>query len=518
MGLTWTVDSTDISSQVRYRQWALSESAERGVVGASTIIIDDPDRTYTPPGQKAIIVEEAAAGTGRMFTGYIAERTAQRSTMAPEQRQWSVVVEDSNVLIDDRIITDAMGGKRTSTETDHERITWLLGTGAMGSITAGRVPNTNTVTMDKVDYRGKTPRDVLEDCAQKAGKNYFIYRYGSGPHLYYDLSNGDGLTSSVKISDVATEVDNATVFAPSGVSYALDPSRVYSKVRVRYKGGSATATNAATAAAYRTRETYKRYMRVKTADRATEQAQKWLDQADDETRTVSLTITVGAAYVNDIRAGQRVEIKLTRYGWTNYVYWRVTKRTVRQLSDDYYQLELSFAEKVRASRFQDGPDISVDEEASNGSEDTATAVLDENGLTITGGSVTIRNSGGEVILDGSTQVFSIVATGTIVIPASSTRGIVKRSLSVTTGVSYDPASLFFSKVPSRDGTGDWSQPLPELSLSASGTILRSITGRARYDSGAGAAAKTQVQVLRFSSSPPDGATTVRYYILNRTSI
>lgn len=311
MALTWTLNSVDISGQVRYRQWALTECAERGVVGASTIIVDDATGSYTPPAQKAIIVEESAAGTSRMFTGYVAERSVKRSTMAPGQRQWSVTVEDVNVLLDDRIITDAMGGKRTSTETDYERITWLLGTAAAGPISAGSVPNTHTVTMDKVDYRGKTLRDVLEDCAQKSGKTFFVYRHASGPLLYYNLPNASvaSLDSSLRISDDESDIDSTTTFGPSSASLSLDPTRVYSKVRIRYKGGSATAENPTTASTFRTRETYKRYMRVKTAARAVEQAEKWLEQADDETRKISCSIMVGAAQVNDLRAGMRCEIE-----------------------------------------------------------------------------------------------------------------------------------------------------------------------------------------------------------------
>lgn len=517
MALTWTIDSTDVSSQIRYRDWALSECAERGQVGASTFTLDDTTGAYVPPGQKAITVEESAAATTRLFTGYIAERQASRGTMGPGERQWKVTVEDVNVLIDDRIITDAMTGNRPQ-ETDYERVTWLLGTAAAGPITAGVVPNTNTVTMDKIDYRGKRPRDVLEDCAQKSGKTFFVYRHGSGPLLYYDRSAGSSLTSAVSISDVASEVDNATVFGAYNVTYSLDPSRVYSKVRIRYKGGSTSATNAATAAAYRTREVYKRYMRVKTADRAAEQASKWLEQADDEARSLSLTVIVPQAYVNSIRAGERVSIKLTRYGISSPTYWRVTKRTVRQLSDAQYELDLTFREKIRSTRFDAGPDVSVDEESSNGTDDTATAVIDSDGLTITGGKISVTNGSGTVVIDGSTDIFSIVSTGTLTIPRTEMKGTTYRSVTLTTGLEYDPACLFFVKTPSPEGKGDWAQPTPELVLSASGVILRMIHGRARYAGGSGASAQTQVQVSRFTSRPPDGSVTVRYYVLKKQAL
>lgn len=524
MSLTWEIDSTDVTSLVRYKQWALTESAERGVVGASTFVLDDTTGSYIPPGQKAVIIEEASASPVRMFTGYVAERSAKRGPLRPGERQWTVTVEDLNVLLDDRIITDAMNGNRDP-ETDYQRIQWLIGTAAMGPISAGRIPgpagspSAPAFDMDKVDYRGKTPRDVLEDCAQKSGKTFFVYRYGSGPLLYYDLPNGDGLSSTAKISDVASEVNGTTVFAPVDPTYSVDPSRVYSKVRVRYKGGSTTVEDAGTAAAFRTREVYKRYMRVKSAARAAEQAQKWLEQADDETRVITCSVRLGAAYVNDIRAGQRIEIKLTRFGIASYVWWRITKRTVRQLSDDVYEVELTFAEKIRSTLFQGGPDISVDEEQSNGTEDTATAVLDAAGLTITGGKISVANAGGTVIIDGSSDFFTIVAQGNLTIPDTQTqRGTAYRSAIVTTGLEYDPACLFFVVVPSPDGKGTWGQPTPELHLSASGTVLRMVGGRARYESGSGASAKTQVQIYRFSSTASSRQVTVRYFILKKQAI
>jgi hypothetical protein len=79
--------------------------------------------------------------------------------------------------------------------------------------------------------------------------------------------------------------------------------------------------------------------------------------------------------------------------------------------------------------------------------------------------------------------------------------------------------MFFAKTASKDGKGNWAQPLPEMALSASGTILRMVTGRARHvENTAGTSAKTQVQVMRFTSSPPEDAITVRYYVLQKTAI
>lgn len=530
MPLTWTIGGVDKSDSVRYQSWSLTECAQRGQVGAATLTIDDTLGTYLPPAQKAITVVESSATPTRLFTGYVAERTTSTFQMPPGQRQWVVTVEDLNVLFDDRIITNAMNGNRPA-ETDRDRVRWLLGLTEGAACTVLSSPGITSgvlhgagddVDMDKTDYRGKTARDVLEDCAQKSGANYFLYDIGSGIKLFYDVGTNATFTSTAYLSDAAADVDSTTVFPISNPEYSYDPSRVYSRLRIRYKAGSTTQALDTTGSNFRVRETYKRWMRAKTETKATAQANKWLAQAATETRSLKCSTIMPAAYVNLIRAGMLIGIKLTRHGFTGYENWRITSRTITQLNDVTYKVDLVLKDKVKPTRFFDGPDVSVDEEFSTATDastpDSPGALLDANGLTINGGSISVTNGSAEVIIDGTSEFFSIVAKGTIQLPASTGKGLTKKTVSVTTGLDTDPLVLFAARVPSRDGTGDWSQPLPEISISAAGTILRALQGRARYESGAGAAAKTQVQVTRFSSSPPDPAQTIRYWILQKRVI
>ena len=517
MGLTWEFGGVDKSATVRWTEWDLTEYAYRGQVGTGVVVIDDADGTYTPPGQKQLAVTNTWAGSNsRLFTGFVAERTAELGRAVPGGREWRVTVEDANVLIDDRVFTGSEANRPE--ETDYQRITWLLTTGAMTNINAGFVPNTDTETMDAVDYRGKKPRDVLEDCAQRTGKNFFIYHVGAGYRLFYDLSTGSNFTSTLTITDDATAVNNTTHFAPYNVSSTLDPSRVYSRVRLRYKGGSyTTAENATTEANYRRREVYRRYMRAKTATKAQAQATKWLAQAAEEQTTLSLSVDIPAAYINSIRAGMRVQVQLSRYDINTY--YRIVRRTIRQVTDDVYGLDLEFEDKTRPTAFQGGPVDNPDgEETSNGTDDDATVVIDASGITVTNGRISVTNGSGTVIIDGTSDFFSIVASGTLTIPQTSLKGQTYQSIMVTTGLEFDPSTLFFSNVPSSDGKGNWSQPTPVMELSASGTILRMIHGRARHVTGtAGASAKTQVQVMRFSTLTSDGPVRVRYYILQKTA-
>lgn len=514
MSLTWTVGGTDKSSIIRIDPaWALTECAFRGQVAAANITMDDTAGSYTPPGQKAVTVVESTASPTRLFTGYVAERRASRGTLAPGERQWTVTLEDLNVLLDDRVITGTSGNR--ASETDAARILWLISDASMGSVTTGHIPNTNTVTMDAIDYRGKRPRDVLEDCAQKSGKNFFVYYHSSGPLLFYDLDTGTNLSSSSKISDVASDVNGTTVFAAVDSALVLDPSRVYSKVRLRYKGGSASVSNATTATNYRTREVYRRYKRIKSAARATEQAQKWLDQAANEQTTVECAFVCDAANVNDIRAGHRVQIKLTRLGISSYTYYRVTQRTVRPLSDVQYRVDLVLADTVRPTRFQGSDTDDSEEEMSNATEDDATVIIDSGGITVDGGTIVVTNEDGVVVIDGSSQMFNIVASLTVSVPKNTKRGDVKRTIWVNTGISTDPVTFWSMKRPGADG--DWSQMLPLTVHNLSGQVLEYYGGRARANTRNGNQG-TDVQGIKGSTNPPLSARTYRVRICRQTAI
>ena len=528
MGLTFEIDGSAVSDRVRFAEWDLTEYAYRGQVGTGVLVMVDDTASYLPPAQKSLEVVNIVSGSNSLlFSGFLAERTAEKGRAAPGGRQWSVTIEDINARLDDRIITDAMQGtKKREAETDRQRILWLLSLGAMTGITAGYVPTGDNVDMDAIDYRGKKPRDVLEDCAQAAGKNFYLYSNAPGDvRLWYaksDAEESPGLPlyrSSVTITDDASAVNSTTHFAPYGVRLSLDPSRVYSRVRIRYKGGaSTTAQNNTTASTYRVREIYRRYMRAKTAAKAQSLAQGWLTRASEEQATISLSVNFPAAYVNEVRAGHALKLELSRYDIN--AYYRVIRRTIRQVTDELYALDLDFEDKVRPTALQ-GPAIENPdaEEMSNGTDTDQSVVIDSDGIAVVGGAISVTNGNGTVIIDGSSDFFSIVASGTLTLPRTSLKGQTYQSISVTTGIAYDPASMFFAKTASKDGKGNWAQPLPEMALSASGTILRMVTGRARHvENTAGTSAKTQVQVMRFTSSPPEDAITVRYYVLQKTAI
>ena len=88
MALTFDIDGVDKSDVIRFTEWDLTEYAFRGQVGAGVLVMDDPTGAYLPPAQKAVQVTSIYAGSNsRLFTGFVAERTAERGRAAPGGRQ-----------------------------------------------------------------------------------------------------------------------------------------------------------------------------------------------------------------------------------------------------------------------------------------------------------------------------------------------------------------------------------------------------------------------------------------------
>jgi hypothetical protein len=502
--------------------------ASRGQVGAGSLVVDDTTGTMSIPAMKTVTVTESAdTSDTTIFRGYTAERSIRRGPLkVAAQRQWLVKIEDVNAYLDDILITG--DAARRNGETDVERVLWLLSSsGALDLAGVGHVPSSNTVQMDAVDYRGAHPRRVLEDCAQKSGKNFFLYYTTSGGlDLFYDLDTGTNLTSTLRISDDPADVDSSTTFAPDmggGDTLEKDPTRVYSRVRVRYKKGACIVRKAATETTFRQREKSVTNMRVKTRARAEELANKQLDLTDTEQETIGMSIHVPAAKVNDLIAGMRVQVKLRHAGYTSFTWFRCIARTVRMrsgsgegASDVAYTLDLEFADRVRPTKFQDrsGNDQGeeVDEEMSNATDDDANVIIDSGGITVENGAITVTNSNGTVIIDGSTDFLSLIRSGTFVVPRNTSRGDKVKSVTLNTGLTYNPVVMGAVARDSNDGH-NWRQMLPLTVHNLSGQVLEyyGIRGRA-------SGSKTVVQGIKGSTRPPLGAKTFRYYVFKKDTI
>lgn len=402
-----TINSTDYTNVIRWDSYSFTECANNTEVGIGGVDILDESSALSIPALKAGQFDEPQAGLSnkRVWTGFTHERSTTRGVQkVAGVREWGVELTDLNVLFSDFVLTAADSADR-GIETDYARMVWLLTTvfGTSGSVSSGVVPNSNTVTMEATDYRGRKPADVASECLEASGKLCFIYDYGAGRKLYYDVATGTSLTSTAKISDVAADIDSSTTWAPySPPTVKRSPDRIYSKIHLTYNGGTVTVSNATTASNYRPREASVLDASINDATLATAKANSLLTGASTELLQVeNIAIAVPAANVNDVRAGQRMQIKLTRHGISSFTYYRVTRRTVTPLNDVSYLLSLTLASDVlpSANGGRGGDDIWPNK--SNANDDGATVIVDRGGITITNGALTLTDEFGSTVMQST---------------------------------------------------------------------------------------------------------------------
>lgn len=398
--------------------FSLTESANRGEVGTGGFdVFDAASALNVPALRNVLFTEPEVIGDERVYTGFTHNRsTAYVLDADLAARSWAIETTDLNVLASDYVLSATDSADRPS-ETDYARIVWLLTTrfGSEAGVGSGVVPNSNTETMEATDYRGRKPADVLAECSEATGKLWFVYDYGAGRKLYYDLATGTSLSSSTKISDVDADTNGTTVFAPVGnVSVKRSPDRIYSAIHLTYNGGTVTVYHGATATLYRTREAAVLDSSISDATLALAKANALLAGAGDELMEIDgLSIVVPKANVNDIRQGQRVQIKLTRQGIADYTYYRVIRRTVTPIGTMHYGLAFGLASDVLASANGGRGSDDVWPNKSNANDDGATVIVDRGGITVTDGAITVTNAGATVIIDGTSDMFKIAATGTV---------------------------------------------------------------------------------------------------------
>lgn len=353
MALFWYYDGAGIGDLAIRLQtgFALTESAEAGVVATSNVDIDDPSGALSIVGLKTFRMLETACSWPRAFTGYIAERSIGRadSLLTGAARRWSCSVVDANSALNFEVIRGAAANRPA--ETDIARLTWLLSSGYQGPLVdAGYIDTGSPVDLDACDYRGRYAADVLADCSTTSGKNYFVAydQTANGLAVHYYAASSSLWTSTLRISNVKADVDQVTTFAPSSdAKLARDPSRVYSGVYLAYGDGESAVyvSDSGTASAFRARDYSTVDTTVNTATGATAKANKLQNQASSEYDRITVSIgPMDAAQVNLLRVGQRVQVKFSHLpSYTSFTYIRVARRTIRQLTTGKYQLDLELA-------------------------------------------------------------------------------------------------------------------------------------------------------------------------------
>lgn len=365
-GSLWSVDL----QTVRRDSISWTHRAENGEVGTSEFVLEDPDGTGGHEsdallGHKTIRVYENTAhpSNSNILTGFVGERrylrNAEAGLLTGAARDIQTTVVDINAAASFEIFHDGDGNRPV--ETVSARITWLLGSGYLQAFNNGLV-ETPTVSMDANNYDGQTPADVLGDCALKASFNWWLYW---DPALFQtslgflDANTSTLYSSDLRISNVEADVDSGidegvgpttTYFPFLDAALTRSPQHTYSGIYLTWDGGATYRRRGATGSNFAWRDGAAPTASVKSSASAITLADAELDQAATEADGLTVTIVVLATEVNEVRAGQRLEVKFSHLpGYEDWRWCRVLTKTVRQeLRSDVYYIDLTLSPQCPA--------------------------------------------------------------------------------------------------------------------------------------------------------------------------
>jgi hypothetical protein len=318
----------------------LTERAEALDAAMSGLVVDDDAGSLDVPGLRAFAVNETDCSVKRLYSGYVTNRHILRgddkrqSLRISGKRQWDVDLVDYNMTLSRRVIRGSDGNRPA--ETDVERAQWIIASDYTPTVTdAGLIQTSSPVDMDPVDYRGRYPTDVLADCGNASGKNYFVYfdEPTNHPAFAYFFGTSTLYSSTLRLSNVASDIDSSTTFAATCELYR-DPSRVFSGVYLKYDGGSVFRSNSTTEAAFQRVEVSIDEPDIKSRTKAIALADKYLTDGSAEDETLTITLQLPSTHVNLVQPGQRIQVKFSHIpGYTSFTYTRVVSRTVSQAAD-----------------------------------------------------------------------------------------------------------------------------------------------------------------------------------------
>lgn len=157
-----------------------------------------------------------------------------------------------------------------------------------------------------------------------------------------------------------------------------------------------------------------------------------------------------------------------------------------------------------------GDEIDADYVAANVVNVGGTVVIDSTGERITGGKLEVRNGDSVVIIDGTSNMFKIVTTGTLTPAAPGASAQTTDTVTVPTGLTVTPASQWFAEF----GIGD--QPLPYYFWHlATGVVMESMAGWTLWVAGN----QTKLTAEHNNKdSPTPIAYPCRYYVFKEVAV
>jgi hypothetical protein len=318
-------------------------NAEEGTVARASVRVDDPEGTFDVAGHRIVWAQETEAEDddygGVMGVWYTSVRdVVEGHPWDGVGRVWTLELDDLNTVLDRRIMLGADCNRPA--ETDVARMQWLLATSELNIIDdiTTYVSTANPVQMAANDYRKAKGRDVIDDCAQQSGKNWYVINLNFAGHyvMWYGASSLETYESDAVISNVAEDIA-AGAYAPADDSkLRLDPSRVFDKVVVDYKNGYEVVSRPQTAVDFAIggRDTTMAAPHVTTAAAARARGHRYVNSLATEEFTITTAIIVDAEDVNIAYWGQRIQVRFSWMprGFDTLTWMRIVNRTVRPLA------------------------------------------------------------------------------------------------------------------------------------------------------------------------------------------
>jgi hypothetical protein len=352
------VDLTD-AVETEAETTGFATSAKLGQSESIQVVVDDPEGVRSFTGHKVWLVRETECDAGNqvIWAGYVARKAVTRgSYKTGAGRQWNLSLVEANTYLVRRILRPETTNPKRPSETVSARVAWVLtAPGMSGVVLNDGLVMGSSVLMDEHDYTDQTAADVLRECAIECGYNFFIrYREATEDFELAFVSGTSSLDiSTLRVSNDPADVDvdgsgeqtGPTWYANPEASIEQDPERVVSGVSVRYPSGTVYETEPDTATAFAEIDLVSPSGFVKSATAARALGQRLLAQHSTEEEIVTnLVLTVPAANVNDILAGQLMQAKFVHGpNWEAFRSARAPRKVLKRppnLSEEKYLLEL----------------------------------------------------------------------------------------------------------------------------------------------------------------------------------
>lgn len=349
----------------------LTELAEHMQSGSTNIIFDDPDADLGHSGdailgQQRLLIQDDACSAPTVYYGFIGIRGYRRgdstrsSLVTGVSRQIEVELHDYNAYASFRVMPQSYRDAIRPRESVDDRFAWIIGTGYLADVQDTGYIASNTTMMDKADYRGQRPVNVINDCELAAGFGWnafiFIDDTADSPAWFFDNANtSTAFSSTLRISNLIADVDTktpatfttGTTFFPSkDAKLSRDPTELGDSAYLPYRNGAAFRTRSATTATYGQKDIVAPNANVGSKARAEALADGFLFQHRNEEDRITVTVEVPPSKVNLIKAGHRMQVKFQHLpGYEDWRWCRVLRRApgVTRPTPDRYEMELELS-------------------------------------------------------------------------------------------------------------------------------------------------------------------------------